>query len=149
MLLAIKRSKKPKQKSSKPLKEFTTINSMPPRASTSVIGAPIRTSVLSNTREHESNLKNQISNLKIMVSLRHNRATITNHISLITISCYTVLKRREMPKELERELKAEAKAKGLKGERADAYVYGTLRKTGWVPSTQKNKRRGNGRGKKV
>jgi hypothetical protein len=42
-----------------------------------------------------------------------------------------------MPKKLERELKKEATAKGLKGERADAYVYGTMRKTGWVPSTQK------------
>lgn len=49
-----------------------------------------------------------------------------------------------MPEELERQLKAEAKKKGLKGERADAYVYGTMRKTGWVPSTQKNKRRDNG-----
>ena len=45
-----------------------------------------------------------------------------------------------MPKELEKQLKAEAKKKGLKGERADAYVYGTMRKTGWVPSSQKNKR---------
>lgn len=42
-----------------------------------------------------------------------------------------------MPKKLERELKKEAAEKGLKGERADAYVYGTMRKTGWVPSTQK------------
>ena len=38
-----------------------------------------------------------------------------------------------MPKKLEKELKKEAKKKGLKGERADAYVYGTLRKTGWKP----------------
>lgn len=38
-----------------------------------------------------------------------------------------------MPKKLERELKSQAKKKGLKGERADAYVYGTLRKTGWKP----------------
>jgi len=41
-----------------------------------------------------------------------------------------------MPKALERKLKAEARKKGFKGERADAYVYGTLRKTGWKPSTQ-------------
>lgn len=42
-----------------------------------------------------------------------------------------------MPKKLERELKAEAKKKGLKGERADAYIYGTLRKTGWKPKRNK------------
>ena len=46
-----------------------------------------------------------------------------------------------MPKKLERKLKAQAKKKGFKGERADKYVYGTLRKTGWVPSTQKKKRK--------
>jgi hypothetical protein len=33
-----------------------------------------------------------------------------------------------MPKKVERELKQEAKKKGLTGERADAYVYGTLSK---------------------
>lgn len=38
-----------------------------------------------------------------------------------------------MPKEMERKLRAEARKKGLKGERADRYVYGTLRKTGWKP----------------
>lgn len=42
-----------------------------------------------------------------------------------------------MPAEMERKLKARAKAMGLKGAHADAYVYGTMRKTGWVPSTQK------------
>ena len=45
-----------------------------------------------------------------------------------------------MPKKLEAQLKREAKKKGLKGERADAYVYGTLRKTGWTPSTQKKRK---------
>lgn len=44
-----------------------------------------------------------------------------------------------MPKELEEKLKKEAAKKGLTGERADAYVYGTLRKTGWTPSHQKTK----------
>ena len=38
-----------------------------------------------------------------------------------------------MPKKLEHKLQREAKKKGLTGERADAYVYGTLRKTGWKP----------------
>lgn len=38
-----------------------------------------------------------------------------------------------MPKELEQKLKREAAAKGLTGERAGAYIYGTLRKTGWTP----------------
>lgn len=39
-----------------------------------------------------------------------------------------------MPKKLEKELKAEAKKKGLTGEKADRYVYGTLQKvTSWKP----------------
>lgn len=38
-----------------------------------------------------------------------------------------------MPKKLERKLKAQAKKKGLKGERLSSYVYGTMRKTGWKP----------------
>jgi hypothetical protein len=42
-----------------------------------------------------------------------------------------------MPKKLEKALKKSAKKKGLKGERADAYVYGTLRKTGWKKSKKK------------
>lgn len=50
-----------------------------------------------------------------------------------------------MPKEMERQLNKEAKKKGLTGERADAYVYGTMRKTGWVPSTQKKKKKTGGK----
>ena len=46
-----------------------------------------------------------------------------------------------MPKALERKLKAQARRKGFKGERFRRYVYGTLRKTGWVPSHQRKKRR--------
>ena len=46
-----------------------------------------------------------------------------------------------MPKALERKLKAEARKKGFKGKRANRYVYGTLRKTGWTPSTQKKNRK--------
>lgn len=42
-----------------------------------------------------------------------------------------------MPLELENKLKAEAKRKGYTDKRLNAYVYGTLRKTGWTPSTQK------------
>lgn len=42
-----------------------------------------------------------------------------------------------MPKEMERKLKAEAKKNGLSGERADKYVYGTMRKTGWTPAKKK------------
>lgn len=45
-----------------------------------------------------------------------------------------------MPKKMEEALKREAAKRGLTGERKDAYVYGTLRKTGWVPSTQKKKK---------
>jgi len=42
-----------------------------------------------------------------------------------------------MPKKTEKALKREARDKGLKGEKADAYVYGTLRKTGWKPKKAK------------
>lgn len=42
-----------------------------------------------------------------------------------------------MPKALEEKLEKEASSQGLKGDRRDAYVYGTMRKTGWTPSTQK------------
>jgi len=42
-----------------------------------------------------------------------------------------------MPKKLEKSLKRTAKKKGLKDKRADAYVYGTLRKTGWKPKKEK------------
>jgi hypothetical protein len=42
-----------------------------------------------------------------------------------------------MPKKMEQQLKKEAAKKGLKGKRADAYVYGTMRKTGWKPSREK------------
>lgn len=53
-----------------------------------------------------------------------------------------------MPAQMEKDLKAEAKKKGLTGEHADAYVYGTMRKTGWVPSTQKKKSKSKSGGKK-
>lgn len=39
-----------------------------------------------------------------------------------------------MPKALEDKLKREAKKKGFTGKRKDAYVYGTMRKTGWKPN---------------
>jgi hypothetical protein len=45
-----------------------------------------------------------------------------------------------MPIAMEKELKKQAKKKGLTGERAAAFIYGTMRKTGWVPSTQKKKK---------
>jgi hypothetical protein len=45
-----------------------------------------------------------------------------------------------MPEEMERDLKAKAKKMGLSEERAGAYVYGTMRKTGWTPSTQKKQK---------
>ncbi len=47
-----------------------------------------------------------------------------------------------MPVKEERKLKEQAREKGLKGERADAYVYGTLRKMGWKPSREKGGKRG-------
>jgi hypothetical protein len=39
-----------------------------------------------------------------------------------------------MPKALEGKLKREVAGKNWSQERKDAYVYGTMRKTGWVPS---------------
>lgn len=42
-----------------------------------------------------------------------------------------------MPKKLERQLKQQAAKKGLKGARKDAYVYGTLRQTGWKPKRER------------
>lgn len=44
-----------------------------------------------------------------------------------------------MPKKLKRKLKKRAEKKGLKGKRKQAYVYGTLRKTGWKPDKEKRK----------
>jgi hypothetical protein len=44
-----------------------------------------------------------------------------------------------MPKALERKLRVQGRKKGFSGKRLDKYVYGTLRKTGWVPSRQKKK----------
>ena len=42
-----------------------------------------------------------------------------------------------MPKALEKKLEKEATKKGLSGKREAAYVYGTLRKTGWKPKGEK------------
>jgi hypothetical protein len=42
----------------------------------------------------------------------------------------------EMPKKLEKQLKVSGKKKGLKGSELDAYVYGTMRETGWKPSKE-------------
>jgi hypothetical protein len=42
-----------------------------------------------------------------------------------------------MPLKLEKALKSRAKRMGLKGKRMLAYVYGTMRKTGWKPSKKK------------
>lgn len=47
-----------------------------------------------------------------------------------------------MPKEMERKLERQAIAQHLTGKRKNAYVYGTMRKTGWKPSTQKGSKRG-------
>jgi len=45
-----------------------------------------------------------------------------------------------MPKALERKLKAQARKKGLSKKRLGAYVYGTLRKTGWRPKKKRRKK---------
>jgi len=44
-----------------------------------------------------------------------------------------------MPKKAEQALKAKARKLGLKGERADRYVYGALRKMGWKPKRERRK----------
>lgn len=41
-----------------------------------------------------------------------------------------------MPKELEERLAREADNEGLKGERRNAYIYGTMRNLGWKPSRE-------------
>jgi hypothetical protein len=41
-----------------------------------------------------------------------------------------------MPKKLEQKLKRQVAGKDWSQKRKDAYVYGTLRKTGWKPSHQ-------------
>ena len=46
-----------------------------------------------------------------------------------------------MPKELERKLRVQARKKGFVGKRADKYVFGALRKTGWTPSSQKKSKK--------
>lgn len=46
-----------------------------------------------------------------------------------------------VPKELEEKLRKQARKKGLGKKRAAAYVYGTLRKTGWRPSRGKRKKK--------
>ena len=47
-----------------------------------------------------------------------------------------------MPKELENKLKRQASNKNWSEDRKNAYIYGTLRKTGWKPRTQKAVRGG-------
>ena len=38
-----------------------------------------------------------------------------------------------MPKVMEQKLKTQAKNKGMSKERTNAFIYGTVRKTGWNP----------------
>ena len=40
---------------------------------------------------------------------------------------------------MEQKLKSQASKKGLGKKRTEAYVYGTLRKTGWRPQTKRKK----------
>ena len=42
-----------------------------------------------------------------------------------------------MPKKMEQMLKKTAKKKGFSKKQTSAYVYGTLRKTGWKPNRRK------------
>jgi hypothetical protein len=45
-----------------------------------------------------------------------------------------------VPKKLHDKLERQAKKQGLTGKRKDAFVYGTLRKTGWTPTKTKEKK---------
>ena len=45
-----------------------------------------------------------------------------------------------MPKDLERKLEREGKQKGLTGKSLRAYIYGTLRRTGWKPGTPRTRK---------
>lgn len=45
-----------------------------------------------------------------------------------------------MPKKMERKLKRTARKRGYSEERADAYTYGTMRKTGWKPKRERRKK---------
>jgi len=42
-----------------------------------------------------------------------------------------------MPKKMERALKRTARKRGYGKKRANAYVYGTMRKTGWKPKKKR------------
>jgi len=42
-----------------------------------------------------------------------------------------------LPDKLKKKLKAKAKKKGFKEKKTKAYIYGTMRKTGWKPSKEK------------
>jgi len=42
-----------------------------------------------------------------------------------------------MPKKLEEKLTKEANKAGLKGKRKNAFIFGTMRKTGWKPAREK------------
>jgi hypothetical protein len=44
-----------------------------------------------------------------------------------------------MPAKMEKELRQEALKRGLTGKRKNAYVYGTMRKTGWKPQREQGK----------
>ena len=46
-----------------------------------------------------------------------------------------------MPKAMERKLMAHAKKKGMSKKKMGAYVYGTMRKTGWTPKKNKGKKK--------
>jgi len=46
-----------------------------------------------------------------------------------------------MPKKLHEALKRQARKKGLKGKRADRYVYGAMRKRGWKPKRERKRKK--------
>ena len=45
-----------------------------------------------------------------------------------------------MPKKMERALRKQARKKGMKGKRADRYVYGSMVNAGWRPKKRSKKK---------
>ncbi len=82
---------------------------------------------------------NDYDQLESNKRVRKECVPIENIVELIHWNTY--YQDTDMPKALENKLRKQAAKSGITTkDRMDAYVYGTMRKTGWVPSTQKAKK---------
>jgi len=68
-------------------------------------------------------------------------ADIRLTLSFCDINFIRFWKEDMMPKKMEEKLKREAHKKGLRGEALRAYVYGTMRKSGWKPNREKKRKK--------